>query len=238
MKALEDMDAAFARAQEAVDRLGNLPDAIVRSCAEAAFRKNRHIVRAALQRNLASSGIKTASGTLARAVAGAEIRLVWKKDTPAIHIALAPGGNYKEGKSVHTVAAALNYGAIHAPREAREVADLPTGRRSVKEAATAGERALRSIKTLVLTGNMSKRSREAVENGRTSRDGRTITKGIKLGDVSRGSSSSSIATSSGKMVVIHPKEFFRLTDPQRAEFEAAFSRDFYALIDQAGGVAS
>ena len=96
---------------------------------------------------------------------------------------------------------------------------------------------MKSIKKLVLTGKMSARSRNAIEKGRSTRTGDTIIGGIKLGTITDGKHSASIETSVGAMVVIKPRKFFYITDAQRATFEEVFMRDFFALIDQAGGAA-
>lgn len=116
----------------------------------------------------------------------------------------------------YTVAASLNWGSVRAPREDREVLDLPTGQRYWKNRPIVGESAKRSIKKMILGGGMSYRSRKRIQEGTQSRQwGGKIIGGHVLENEIINPKGGSLTISGHHTVVTAPKNFFFLSPAQK-----------------------
>lgn len=238
------LERQFEQDLGALDRVASLPQASIDAAANVAAKRIVSDVRKYLLSNYDRSGIgkgadSQSTGKLKRQVGRALVLLRSTSGKLSMRIAMPPGVQaYRQDKKTggasssnfYTVAGSLHFGAVRTGRKSsRGVVDLPTGKVTVKRAGALGARAKRTIKKKALGGDVSARAVNAIEAGRSTRTGRTITEGHHVGThaVDNGSS-----VSMGGAVVIKPRPFFYLTETQQEDIRRRFREEFSQNISR------
>lgn len=217
LKSLNAIDASARGLDQGVRRMGvvarvlRTPDVVLR----AAAKDVQPMIRSMLRGNLSRAGVRTRTGTLARAVASVVVGINLSK---ARLVYAYPSGikGYPGQPNFYKAAGSVNYGAVHQPQATRPTFDTVTGKvNRFEKRGALGSRAKKTIKQIALGVKAS----GGTQTFRQNRLGQSRT--VTIGAGRKNDTSKSVSIGAG-IVVIKPHRFFTLSKAQRAAVRKYF----------------
>lgn len=228
LRSLNRLDASAKGLEEGIRRLGYLnralgmPESILR----AAAKDLEPMIRSMVRGNMSRAGVKTRTGTLARAVSSITVGISLSK--ARIAYGFPPGvKGYKNNPNFYEVAGSINYGAVRQPQAVRPTFDTVTGKVNRWEKRGAlGEKAKRTLKAIAM-GTKANTGTLAVRQNRL-RASRTRTVDTTL----KNPTAKSVALGGG-IVVVKPKNFIPLTAAQKQVVRQQFVKNAARRLEAA-----